>query len=103
MSYEEKRTWILGVTALLSYAIYLVIVLLRARETALAAVSYAAPLLWAIGGAFVAIGAGLGMVLALTDVDRFWIANAIYLGFTLGAIVSASAKLVAYRRGLRPW
>lgn len=141
MSYEEKRTWILGIAALLSYAIYLVIVLLRARATALAAVSYAAPLLWAIGasilasiagsiaialisrdgdrkdqrdreielrgaqigGAFVAIGAGLGMVLALTEVDRFWIANAIYLGFTLGAIVSAGVKLLAYRRGLWPW
>ena len=32
----------------------------------------------------------------------FWIANAVYLGFVLSAVVGSVAKVVAYRRGL-PW
>ncbi|MVU80413.1 hypothetical protein GPX89_24580 [Nocardia sp. ET3-3] len=141
MPYEEKRTWILGVASVVSYVIYLVVVLVRARDQALTSVSFAAPLLWAvggsilasiigsiavaigsregdrkdqrdkeidlrgaqIGGAFTALGAGGGLLLSLADADRFWIANAIYLGLTLGALVSAAAKLVAYRRGMWPW
>jgi hypothetical protein len=31
--------------------------------------------------------------------DPFWIANALYLSFVVGALVSSAAKLVAYRRG----
>ncbi|WP_433561220.1 hypothetical protein ACQP1O_26835 [Nocardia sp. CA-151230] len=141
MPYEEKRTWILGVAAVVSYVIYLFVVLARARHTAVADVAYVAPLLWAVGGsivvsivagiavaigsrdrdrrdqrdreigrrgtqignAFVVLGAVTALVLAMANGDRFWIANAIYLGFTLSAVVSAVAKLVAYRRGVWPW
>jgi hypothetical protein len=46
---------------------------------------------------------GVGMVgpfiLALTEADHFWIANAIYLVFVAQAMVGAVIKLVAYRRG----
>ena len=46
---------------------------------------------------------GIGMVgpfiLALVEADHFWIANAMYLVFTVQAIVGAVIKLVAYRRG----
>lgn len=141
MPYEEKRTWILGVVAVVSYAIYLIVVLVRARHTALVEVAYVAPMLWAIGGsiaasivaaiavaigsrdrdrrdqrdreidlrgthvgqAFVVLSAIAALVLALVDGDTFWIANVIYLGFTLSAVVGTAAKLEAYRRGMRPW
>jgi hypothetical protein len=47
---------------------------------------------------------GFGMIgpflLALTETDHFWIANAMYLVFVLGALVGTTVKLVAYRRGL---
>jgi hypothetical protein len=49
---------------------------------------------------FVVGGAAAGFVLALAKADYFWIANAIYLGFILWAIVGSVVKLVAYRRGL---
>ena len=39
------------------------------------------------------------MALAMLRYDQFWIANALYLSFVVGAIVTAAAKLVAYRRG----
>jgi hypothetical protein len=39
------------------------------------------------------------MALAMLRYDQFWIANALYLSFVLGAIVAAVAKVVAYRRG----
>ena len=47
-----------------------------------------------VGGA----AAGLGM--ALRHWDYFWIANVIYLGFVLWAVVGSVLRLVAYRRGL---
>jgi hypothetical protein len=49
---------------------------------------------------FVVGGAAAGFFMALVKVDYFWIANVIYLGFVLWAIVGSVVKLVAYRRGL---
>ncbi|MBL1074027.1 hypothetical protein JK358_06430 [Nocardia sp. 2] len=140
MPFEEKRTWILGIAAVVSYAVYLVVVLVRARDTALAEVAYVAPMLWAIGGsvvvsiagavvvaivsrddrsdqrdreidregarignAFVTLAAVGALALAMTGREAFWIANAIYLGFTVAAVVSTTAKIIAYRRGFWPW
>lgn len=141
MPFEEKRTWILGIAAVVSYAVYLVIVLARARHEALVDVDYVAPLLWCVGGsilvsivaaiavsigsrdgdrkdqrdreidregarigtAFVVLGAIGALILAMVDAERFWIANVIYLGFTLSAVVGATAKIIAYRRGFWPW
>ena len=34
---------------------------------------------------------------------RAWIANVIYLCFTLSAVVGSVAKIVAYRRGFQSW
>ena len=46
---------------------------------------------------------GIGMVgpfiLALIEADHFWIANAMYLVFSVQAVVGAVIKLIAYRRG----
>lgn len=46
---------------------------------------------------------GVGMVgplaLALAEAPHFWIANAIYAAFAIGAVVGSAVKLVAYRRG----
>jgi len=53
-----------------------------------------------IGGLFLGIGMVVPFILAITEADYFWIANAMYLVFALAALVSAAAKLVVYRRGL---
>jgi hypothetical protein len=45
-------------------------------------------------------GAAAAFFMALAKVDYFWIANVIYLGFVLWAVVGSVLKLVAYRRGL---
>jgi hypothetical protein len=44
---------------------------------------------------------GMVGVLALTmlEYEYFWIANALYLSFVAGTLVSSVVKLVAYRRG----
>jgi len=39
------------------------------------------------------------MALAMLRYDQFWIANALYLSFAVGALVASVAKIVAYRRG----
>jgi hypothetical protein len=38
-------------------------------------------------------------LLALAEVDSFWIAHSIYLGLLIAAFIGAVAKIVAYRRG----
>jgi hypothetical protein len=49
---------------------------------------------------FVIAAAGAALVMAMVKLDYFWIANVIYLGFTLWAVAGSAVKLAAYRRGL---
>ncbi len=51
---------------------------------------------------FVIAGATAAFLMAIARWDYFWIANVIYLGFVLWAIVGSVVRLVAYRRGLSP-
>jgi MFS family permease len=53
-----------------------------------------------VGQAFLVLG-GLGaIVLCAFEADWFWIANAVYAGFALSAIVGGIARVTMYRRGL---
>ncbi|MFJ1706024.1 hypothetical protein [Kitasatospora sp. NPDC088346] len=56
-----------------------------------------------IGQSFLVIGSVTALLLAMADADQFWIANAIYLGFTLSAVLGSAAKIGAYRVGFHPW
>ena len=49
---------------------------------------------------FIVAGAGGALIMAMVRLDYFWIANVIYLGFVLWAVVGSAVKLVAYRQGL---
>jgi hypothetical protein len=51
VAFEEKRAWIMIAVSVTSYAVYLVIILGRAGNLALAEVPYAATLLWTVGAA----------------------------------------------------
>jgi len=140
VTHEEKRTWILGIAAVVSYAVYLVIVLGRAGARPLAEVPYVATLLWTVGASiaativlsivvavvskdgakderdreigrfgeyvghsFVVIGAVAALLLAMAEAPHFWIANTVYLAFTLSAILGSIARIFAYRKGFQPW
>lgn len=50
-----------------------------------------------VGSSFLVIGALGALVLAMLDAEAFWIANAIFLGFFLSAIVSGVARVICYR------
>ena len=39
------------------------------------------------------------LILTMLEADYFWIANALYLSFVVGTVVSSVVKLVAYHRG----
>ncbi|MGW6292983.1 hypothetical protein [Streptomyces sp. NPDC055058] len=52
-----------------------------------------------VGQSMVVIGALAALLMALAEVRHFWIANAVYLAFVLSSVLSASAKIVAYRKG----
>jgi hypothetical protein len=56
-----------------------------------------------VGQSFVVVGGVVGLVMAMTATDHFWIANAIYLAFVLSAVLSSAAKIAAYRWGFQPW
>jgi len=49
---------------------------------------------------FVIGGAAAALLMAMARWEYFWIANVIYLGFVLWAVVGSAVKLVAYRRGM---
>jgi hypothetical protein len=48
-------------------------------------------------------GALVALILALLRVEYFWIANAIYLGFFLSAVLSGAVKISSYRSGVPAW
>ncbi len=56
-----------------------------------------------VGHSFVVLGAVAALLLAMAEVPHFWIANAVYLAFTLSAILGSTARIFAYRRGFQPW
>lgn len=56
-----------------------------------------------VGQSFVVVGGVAGLGLAMAGADQFWIANAIYLAFVLSGLLSATAKIAAYRFGFQPW
>lgn len=56
-----------------------------------------------VGQPFVVIGAVAAMLMAMADWAPFWIANVIYLGFVLSAVVGGVAKVVVYRTGVPQW
>lgn len=56
-----------------------------------------------IGQSFLVIGGVAAMLLAMFELGYFWIANVLYLCFILSAILSCTARIVAYRRGFQTW
>ncbi|MCX4775867.1 hypothetical protein [Streptomyces sp. NBC_01264] len=143
VAFEEKRAWIMGVVAVIGYAVYLALVLGGSGDgVPLAEVPYVTPLLWTVGGAiaatillniavavakpgeadvkdqrdreigrlgehagqsFLVIGAVTALILSMAGADRFWISNALYLGFVLSAVLGSVVKLAAYRWGFQSW
>lgn len=139
MTAEERRAWIEGIVAVVTYIGYAIVVLSQAGGQPLTEAQYIAPMFWAIGisivlsiivgiaasigrsskvdqrdreiyrlGQFIGQGwivlGGVGaLLLAMFEADYFWIANVIYLGFTLWAITSCLARVIAYRGGFQSW
>ncbi len=54
MTSEERNTWVYAAATVVSFAVYLAVILGRARSIPLAEVPYVAPMLWCIGGTIVA-------------------------------------------------
>ena len=52
-----------------------------------------------IGQSFVVIGGVAALLMALAEVDHFWIANTMYLIFVVAGLSGTAVKLALYRRG----
>lgn len=53
-----------------------------------------------VGQAFLVFGGLAALVLCAVQAPWFWIANAVYAGFALSAIIGSMARLALYRRGM---
>lgn len=56
-----------------------------------------------IGNWLTIAGAIAALVLAMAMAHQFWIANAIFLGGIAGSLLSAAAKIAAYRGSFQRW
>ncbi len=56
-----------------------------------------------VGNWLVIAGSIAALVLAMTGADRFWIANAIFLGGIAGALLSSVTKIAAYHGSFQRW
>lgn len=56
-----------------------------------------------IGQSFVVIGGVAALVMAMAELDHFWIANTVYLAFVLSSLLGSIAKIAAYRWGFQTW
>jgi hypothetical protein len=54
MPFEEKYTWVLGILAIVTYPVYLAIMIPRLASTPIGEVEYVDAMLWTIGGSIVA-------------------------------------------------
>jgi len=52
---------------------------------------------------FIVSGAVAALGMSMAELSHFWIANVIYLAFVLGTLFGSAVKIIAYRRGFRPW
>ena len=56
-----------------------------------------------LGNWLVIAGSIAALVLAMTKADHFWIANAIFLGGIVGALLSSVTKVAAYHGSFQRW
>ena len=57
----------------------------------------------AVGSSIVVIGALIALILAMLQLDHFWIANVIYLSFVVSALFTVMARLAGYHEGIPTW
>ncbi|MEV7549772.1 hypothetical protein AB0N89_09135 [Amycolatopsis sp. NPDC089917] len=56
-----------------------------------------------IGQSFVVLGGVAALVMAMAELDHFWIANTVYVAFVLSSLLGSIAKIAAYRWGFQAW
>ena len=57
----------------------------------------------AVGASFVTIGGVAALILAILEVDHFWIGNVIYLAFLLSGLLSSAVRIAMHRFGVPSW
>ncbi len=52
---------------------------------------------------FLIAGALAALIFAMLELDHFWIAQVLYLGFFLSSVLEGVTKIALYRRGMPAW
>ncbi|MBD5785625.1 hypothetical protein IF650_05485 [Cellulosimicrobium terreum] len=102
VAYVAPLLWTVAASVVASIVVRIAVEIVRPsdsyrsdeRDRELARRGVAAGWWGVVGGALAAL------VLAMAEADYFWIANAVYLGFVVSAVLSSVTTIVAYRRGL---
>jgi hypothetical protein len=103
--YAAALLWIVGASIVANIAIEIAVSMAGSKESRAADVRdrEIARLGDSIGQSLLIIGAVAAMLMAMAGWDRFWIANVIYLGFTLSAVLGSIAKIGMYHGTLPQW
>ncbi|MET9699793.1 hypothetical protein ABZY31_23110 [Streptomyces sp. NPDC006529] len=56
-----------------------------------------------VGQWFLVLGGVTALLMAMAELDYFWIANVVYLAFVLSAVLGSTARIAAYRWGFQGW
>lgn len=99
--YVPVLLWTVGISVLLTTVVRVLVEMVRPSETHRADVrdreidrrgEY-------VGGIVLGVVMVGPFALTLAEADHFWIANAMYLAYVIGAVVASVVKVVVYRRG----
>ncbi|WP_454042122.1 hypothetical protein [Cellulosimicrobium sp. Marseille-Q8652] len=101
VAYVAPLLWSIGAAIVAGIVVRIVVEIVRPsesyrsdeRDRELARLGVTVGWWGVVGGSLAALA------LALVEADHFWIANAVYLGFVLSAVLSSVTTIVAYRRG----
>ncbi len=101
--YVPVLLWVLGVSMLVNIAVRILVELARPGESGRRQdvrdrdIGRFGEV---VGGSVLSVAVLGVLVLAVLEVEHFWIANALYVAFVAQAVSSSVVKVVAYRRGL---
>ncbi len=103
--YVDAMLWSIGVAIMVMIVVSIIVAVTtgkHGRETDIRDKQITARAEFTSRGLLIA-AALTALIFAMLELDPFWIANVIYLGFFFSAMLEAITKIALYRRGMPAW
>lgn len=102
VSYGSTLLWTIGIAIAATIVLQIVVVAITPRDTERDQRDREIHRFGEyIGQSFVVLGGLVALGMSIAELKHFWIANVIYLAFTLSGVVGCTAKIFFYRRGFQ--